>query len=192
MDLRPAEFEDLQGCAAMSRAVSSGYVWQLTLARDPAAALAASELNIMLRCLRLPRQVVVEPPGEPLDVIWHRATAVFVAEDDAMLHGFIALTAVDERPAAHIARIVVIPGARQRGTGTALLRTAADWAQDEGLAGLTAHCSARNHPAVAFFTHAGFTFSGYSEAYYPRGEVALFWQRGLELTPTRSSRAASR
>jgi GNAT superfamily N-acetyltransferase len=163
----------------MPKAVSSGYVWQLTLARDPAAALAASEFNIMLRCLRLPRQVVVEPPGEPLDVIWHRAMAVFVAEDESVLHGFIALTAADERRAARIARIVVVPGARQRGTGTALLRTAAAWAKAEGLTGLIAHCAARNHPAVAFFTHAGFTFSGYSEAYYPRGEVALFWQHGL-------------
>jgi ribosomal protein S18 acetylase RimI-like enzyme len=60
-----------------------------------------------------------------------------------------------------------------------LLRTAAAWAKAEGLTGLIAHCAARNHPAVAFFTHAGFTFSGYSEAYYPRGEVALFWQHGL-------------
>ncbi len=179
MELRPAELEDLRVCAAMPEAVSSGYVWQLTLARDPSAALVASEINITLRCLRLPRQVVVEPLGEPLDAIWERATAAFVAENEAILHGFIALTREGERRAVHVARIVVVPAVRQRGIGTALLRTAAAWAESEGLTGITAHCSARNHPAVAFFTHAGFTFSGYSEAYYPRSEVALFWQRGL-------------
>ncbi len=179
MELRPAELDDLRACAAMPKAVPSNYVWQLALDRDPTASLTTSEFGIALRCVRLPRQVAVEPPGEPLDTIWERAAAVFVAEDDAVLQGFVALTAAEERPAAHVARIVVAPEARQQGVGTALLRVAATWAAGEGLLGLTAHCSARNHPAVAFFTHSGFTFAGYSEAYYSRSEVALFWQRGV-------------
>ena len=179
MELRPAELEDLRACAAIPRAVSSSHVWQLTLARDPSAALATSEFGIALRCLRLPRQVAVEPPGEALEGLWERAAAVFVAADEATLGGFVVLTAAEERPAATVARLVVVPELRRRGLGTALLRVAANWAAAEGLAGLSAHCSARNHPAVAFYTRSGFTFAGYSEAYYPRGEVALFWQRGV-------------
>lgn len=179
MELRPAELDDLPGCAAVPTVVHSNYVWQLALNRDPTASLTTAEFGIALRCVRLPRQVAVEPPGESLELIWDRASAVFIAGDGETLAGFVALTAAEERPAAHVARIVVIPEARQQGIGTALLRTAAAWAIAEGLSGLTAHCSARNHPAVAFFTHAGFTFAGYSEGYYPRAEVALFWQRSI-------------
>ena len=179
MELRPAEFEDLQACAAIPTAVSSSHVWQLTLSRDPSASLATSEFGMTLRCLRLPRPVVVEPPGAPLETVWERAAAVFVAEDEALLSGFIVLAAAEERLAATIARLVVAPDLRRCGCGTELVRTAARWAAAEGLAGLTAHCSARNHPAVAFYTRSGFTFMGYSEAYYPRGEVALFWQRSV-------------
>ena len=180
MELRPAEFEDLRNCAAIPTTLSSSHVWQFTLARDPSASLATSEFATTLRCLRLPRPVVVEPPGEPLEAVWERALAVFVAADeDEAVSGFIVLTAAEERPAASVARLVVTPRLRRRGVGMALLRTAARWTAAEGLTGLIGHCSARNHPAVAFYTRSGFTFAGYSEAYYPRGEVALFWQRSV-------------
>jgi GNAT superfamily N-acetyltransferase len=179
MELRQAELEDLAGCAALPSAVASSHVWQLTLTRDPTATLATSEWTMVLRCLRLPRAVTVSLPGEPLDALWKRAIAVFVAAEAEQVGGFIVLTAADERPAALIARLVVAPPLRRRGTGSALLRVAAQWASGEGLTGLRGHCSARNHPAVAFYTRSGFNFCGYDEAYYPRDEVALFWQRNI-------------
>ena len=177
MELRQADLEDLRASAAIPQVVQSSYVWQLTLARDPVGSLATREFSMVLRCLRLPRQVAVEPPGEALEDVWERAAAVFVAADEEMVGGFVVLTEAEERPPATIARLVVAPELRRRGIGTGLIRVAARWAAAEGLSALVAHCPARNHPAVAFYTRSGFTFTGYSEAYYPRGEVALFWQR---------------
>lgn len=179
MELRPAELEDLPGCVVIPATVASNHVWQLTLTRDPTATLATSEFTMALRCLRLPRSVTVSVPGDPLDAVWERAIAVFVAAEDDAIGGFIVLTAADERPAAMIARLVVAPPLRRRGTGSALLRVAAQWASSEGLGTLIGHCSARNHPAVAFYTRSGFNFSGYNEAYYPRNEIALYWQRNV-------------
>ncbi len=179
MELRPAEIEDLAACAAISPTVTSSHVWQLTLNRDPSASLATSEFGMTLRCLRLPRAVTITPPGAPLDVIWERASAMFVAADEETVAGFVVLTDAEERLAATVARLVVAPEVRRRGIGTALVRLAARWAAAEGLQALISHCPARNHPAVAFYTRYGFTFTGYSESYYPRGEVALLWQRGV-------------
>lgn len=179
MELRQAELEDLAGCAALSSAVESTHVWQLTLTRDLTATLATSEWAMALRCLRLPRKVTVSLPNDSLDALWGRAQAVFVAAQDEEVGGFIVLTAADERSAVTVARLVVAPPLRRRGTGSALVRLAAQWASGEGLTSLLGHCSARNHPAVAFYTHSGFTFCGYNEAYYPRDEVALFWQRNI-------------
>lgn len=179
MELRPAELEDLRACTALPKSVASSYIWQLTIDRDPATFTAVNQFAIALRRLRLPRQVTVEPPGEPLEAVWERAVAVFVAEVETGMAGFVALTRADERPAAQLARLVVMPEARRQGVATGLLQVALRWARTEGLTGLTAHCSARNDPAVAFYTRTGFTFAGYSEAYYPRGEVALFWQRSI-------------
>jgi ribosomal protein S18 acetylase RimI-like enzyme len=179
MEVRPAELEDLRACAAISQTVNSTHVWQLTMASDPGASLANGELTMALRCLRLPRQVTIEPPGAPLDIVWENAASVFVATADEALLGFVALTTLEERPAGNIARLAVAPPIRRRGIGTALVRTAVRWAAAEGLNSLTAHCPARSHPAVAFYTRCGFTFTGYSEGYYPRGEVALFWQTAV-------------
>ncbi len=179
MELRPAELEDLPGCAAIPASIASNHVWQLTLNRDPTATLATSEFSMGLRCLRLPRSVTVTIPGDTLDAVWERAIAVFVAAQETTIGGFIVMTAADERPAAMIARLVVAPHLRRRGTGTALLRVAAQWASSEGMTNLVGQCSARNHPAVAFYTRSGFNFCGYNEAYYPRNEVALFWQRNI-------------
>jgi ribosomal protein S18 acetylase RimI-like enzyme len=179
MELRPAELDDLRVCAAIPQSVRSNYVWQFAVERDPSGAPMTSEWSITLRCQRLPREVVVEPPGARLDVVWKRAAAVFVAGEEETLLGFVALARVDERPAAHVARLVVAPAARRRGVGRALVRAAAQWANTEGLTALTAHCSARNHPAVKFYGRAGFSFSGCSVSYYPRGEAALFWERPL-------------
>lgn len=100
MELRPAELEDLIACAQLPSTVASGHVWQLTLARDPAATLAMSEYTMALRCLRLPRPVTIGIPGEPLDAIWKRATAVFVAAQNESIAGFIVLTPAEERSAA--------------------------------------------------------------------------------------------
>ena len=177
MELRPAELEDLPVCAGIAGAIASRHVWQLSVSRDPAAALATSEFSITLRCLRLPREVTVIPAGEPLERIWQRAAAVFVAAAADTLAGFVVLTLADEQPAAMVSRLIVAPTFRRRGVGAALLHTAARWAASEGLASLLAHCSTRNHPAVAFLTRSGFTFAGFNEAYYPNGEIALFWHR---------------
>ncbi len=132
-----------------------------------------------LRSLRLPRPVTLTPPGAPLQVAWERASAMFVAADEETVGGYVVLTDADERPAATVARLAVAPALRRRGIGGALLRLAAGWAAAEGLDALVGHCSARNHPAVAFYTRCGFTFAGYSEGYYARNEVALLWQRSV-------------
>ena len=164
---------------AISTGVASNHVWQLAVERDPTATLETTEYAIALRCSRLPRPVNIKLPGEPLDVVWKRAVAMFVAAQDDVVGGYLVLTAADERPAATIARLVVAPPLRRRGTARALVRTAAQWAAAEGMTTLLGHCSARNHPAATLYTRLGFTFCGYSDTYYPRNELALFWQRKL-------------
>src|SRR3712207_3285354 len=115
MEPRPAELEDLRGCAALSPTIQSTHVWQLTLTRDPTASLATSEFSMALRSLRLPRPVGVTLPGAPLEAIWERDSAMFVVADEAEVGGYVVLMSADERPAATIARLVVAPELRRTG-----------------------------------------------------------------------------
>ncbi len=181
MNLRPAEYADLAACEALPLTVQSQYVWQLQVQRDPTQALSQSEWSIALRCVRLPRPVPVTPPGPAAAALWSTASAVFIAADDAdEIVGFVVLSASPTRPAAlALPLLAVAPAARQRGVATALLRQALVWARAGGFEAVTAATSTRNHPAASCLARSGFTFAGYSESQWPRGELALLWQRAV-------------
>jgi GNAT superfamily N-acetyltransferase len=178
MDIRLAEPEDFAACAAISPAVQSGHVWQLRLAYDPTAQQPVDELGAMLQLSRLPRPIVLQPSSvESLEALWSRAADVLVAEDEGGISGYIVLTIEPHNPSATIARLVVTPLLRRAGIGGQLVQVARQWGRAAGVDRLLAHCSARNHPAASFYMRYGFRFAGYSEAFYARNEVALFWQR---------------
>ncbi len=178
MDVREAEVSDLAYCAALSASVQTTHVWQLRLAYDPITVQADDELGGVLHCTRLPRPVMVQPASaEPLDALWARAADVLVAEQGQELSGYVVLTIDNHQPAVSIARLVVAPQQRRAGVGGALLRAALQWTRASGFETLVAHSSARNYPATNFYLRRGLRFVGYSEAFYPRGEVALFFQK---------------
>lgn len=180
MDVRLAEEEDLAVCAGMSATVQSTHVWQLRLGFDPTAALPGDELGAALCRTRLPRAVAVKPgSAETLQELWSRASDVVLVEDTQGIHGYAVLTVAPAAPRVSLARLVVAPAARRRGVGSLLVRAALQWGRAMQLDGIATHCPARNDPAVAFFMRCGLRFAGYSEAMYPRGEIALFWHRPL-------------
>ncbi|MBV9787408.1 MAG: GNAT family N-acetyltransferase [Chloroflexi bacterium] len=180
MDVRQAEPGDLPYCAALSASVQSTHVWQLRLGYDPIAPQTPSELGGMLHCTRLPRPIVMQPASaEPIEQLWHRAAEVLIVEEQDELLGYVALTISETAGAATVARLVVEPQMRRKGIGGALLRAAGQWSRAVGIETLAAHCAARNHPGANFYLRWGMRFAGYSEAFYPRGEIALFFQRPL-------------
>lgn len=180
MDIRQAEAADLAVCAAITASVQSTHVWQLRLAYDPVVGHAEDELGATLHRTRLPRPIVVKPASaERFDQLWTRAAEVLVADDGEQLLGYTVLTIDTTALALTIARLVVAPQARQAGVGGRLVRASQQWGGSVGLTRLAAHCSVRNDPAARFYMRWGMRFAGYSESFYPHGEVALFWQRPL-------------
>lgn len=178
MDVRQAEPADLPYCAALPTSVQSTHVWQLRLGYDPMVSQISTELGGMLHCTRLPRPIMVQPASaQPIDQLWSRAADVLIAEAQDDLAGYVVLTVSPTSSATVIERLVVAPGMRRRGVGGILLKTAVQWSQSVGLEALTGHCAARNHPATSFYMRWGLRFAGYSEAFYPRGEIALFFHR---------------
>ncbi len=180
MGIRQASADDLEACSAISATVQITHVWQLRLAYDPIAPQMSEELGATLHRSRLPRSITVQPANpEPLAELWERATDILVAEDTRGIAGYVVLVASDHSAMVQIARLVVAPLARRAGLGGSLLRSAQQWGAAYRLGLLTAHCGARNDAAASFYMRWGFRFAGYSEAFYPRGEIALFFQRQL-------------
>ncbi len=180
MDVRQASPDDFELCAAIQTSVQTTHVWQLRLAYDPTSPYPSDEVGATLHRSRLPRPLMIGPASaEPLADLWSRANDVLVAENEHGIGGYIVLTVDPHAPALHIARLVVAPTSRRARVGGTLLQTAVRWGSAYRLETLVSHCAARNDPAASFFMRWGLRFSGYSEAFYPRGEVALFFQRPL-------------
>lgn len=180
MDIRQADADDLEACAAISAGVQSTHVWQFRRAYDPLALQMSEELGATLHRSRLPRPITIRPASpEPLAELWERATDILVAEDTQGIAGYVVLMASEHTAMAQIARLVVAPLARRGGLGGSLVRAARQWGSAYELGVLTGHCAARNDPAASFYMRSGFRFAGYSEAFYPRGEIALFFQHSL-------------
>ena len=87
-------------------------------------------------------------------------SAIFIAEDDGGSVGFIHLTTTDDyytaSATAHIADVVVAPGAGGRGVGSALIAYAEQWALDRGFSMLTLNVFAANRRARDLYTRLGF------------------------------------
>jgi ribosomal protein S18 acetylase RimI-like enzyme len=180
MDVRQASTDDYELCAAIPTSVQTTHVWQLRLTYDPTAPYPADELGAGLYRSRLPRPIIVGPASsESLADLWGRANDVLVAEDEQGIAGYIVLTVEPHAPALHVARLAVAPLSRRARIGGTLLQNAVRWGSAYRFETLVSHCGARNDPAANFFMRWGLRFAGYSESFYPRGEVAMFFQRPL-------------
>jgi [ribosomal protein S18]-alanine N-acetyltransferase len=95
---------------------------------------------------------------------------VAVADDGEVIgYGGIAVLAGD----AHVMGLAVLPAARGRGWGGALLGELVAAAVATGCGGVTLEVRPSNAPARRLYGRAGFTVAGRRAGYYPDGEDAL-------------------
>lgn len=106
------------------------------------------------------------PPGGPAEAAQRLADPgqpVWVAEVDGSALGFISLQSEGDPPAALRSPALVrcdgafvVPGARRRGVGAALLEAALGWARDSGFTGCTVDFESANPAGARFWPRAGF------------------------------------
>lgn len=88
----------------------------------------------------------------------------------------LARRAADE---AEILTVAVVPDARRRGHGTALLRDVMAVARAGGATAMFLEVAAGNAPALALYARAGFAQVGRRRRYYADGADALVLRREL-------------
>lgn len=124
-------------------------------------------------------------------------SAESIAELMAMPGAFALLALVDESPAgfvlvrtgggeAEIITICVLPEARVRGLGRALMQAAMQKAQAAGADAMFLEVADDNQPAILLYRACGFEQVGKRPGYYARGAGrvdALIWQAALVKEP---------
>jgi len=175
IEIRPAVSTDLPRLMGMDHSVTSEYVWQLDLRREP------GQISTNLREVRLPRPILVAYPRNPFSLAddWQFKSAVLVAVDASVM-GYVCITEQSAATVAWVTDLVVLPDQRRRGIGSLLLKSAYDWAQERGSHMIIVEMQAKNQPAIRLAQKAGLEFCGYNDHYYANQDVALFFGRMLK------------
>jgi RimJ/RimL family protein N-acetyltransferase len=100
----------------------------------------------------------------------HQHAAVFVAEEDGAIVGRLSV-ARDPHPASeHVADLglMVARDHRRRGTGTALMEAAEEWARRAGVRKLELHVFPYNEAAIALYERLGYVREGFRRGHYRR------------------------
>jgi ribosomal protein S18 acetylase RimI-like enzyme len=94
-----------------------------------------------------------------LDTVDGDSHAVFVADDDGVVLGFVTCgerAHFTGQVDGYVGELVVAGGCVRRGVGSALMRAAEQWAADRGLSHLTLETGAANTSARGFYGALGY------------------------------------
>lgn len=117
------------------------------------------------------------PPGisysrdELTRFIRHRLAKTWVAHSQNKIVGFLVLGREPQK-VGHIVTIDVVEGRRGTGVGKALMKTAEDWAQREGLGIIYLETAEDNRTAQNFYTAHGYAKVEEIPNYYPNQTTA--------------------
>ena len=119
---------------------------------------------------RLMRQLLTDPES-----------ATWIAEADAAMAGFIivAWSREEDLLAAYLHTLEVLPEARGKGLGKALLAATVTSARTAASDLIWLHVEENNQKAIALYERCGFTCVGREENYYPQRKAALVYLKNL-------------
>lgn len=109
--------------------------------------------------------------GELTRFIRHRLAKTWVAHSENKIVGFLVLGREPQK-VGHIVTIDVVEGRRGTGVGKALMKTAEDWAQREGLGIIYLETAEDNRTAQNFYTAHGYAKVEEIPNYYPNQTTA--------------------
>ena len=109
-------------------------------------------------------------------------SATWIAEEDGRVQGFAIVEWVEEAGAtiAYIPTIEVAPEKRGSGAGGELLRLLEQSAAAAGALAIWLHVAENNSGAIRLYEAHGYRFENREADFYPKGGVALVYEKPLE------------
>ena len=171
IEVRFIEASDLQNCLVMDSSYHTEYVWQMEMLSDEKL------IEISFREIKLPRSMHVDYPRTNEQIIesFRKREAVLVGIMGDELVGYISISANPGNAIALVTDLVVGRRFRRQGVGSALLRSARNWALKNGYYQLQLEMQSKNFAAIGLATSLGFEFCGFSDRYYQNHDIALFF-----------------
>ena len=176
--IRDGVSADIARCVALDHTYTTEYVWQMRLQDE------TEHRQIVFQTERLPR---------PLETAWpvdsHRLELALPAEhcflvvesrdDERDVLGYLTMRSDPVFRIAHLHDLVISQPYRRNKVGSRLLNVARQWARQRQLVHLAAELQTQNYPGILFCQHAGLTFSGFNDHYFPNRDIAVFFTEAL-------------
>ncbi|RCK73517.1 MAG: hypothetical protein ANABAC_3126 [Anaerolineae bacterium] len=176
IEIRPSHASDLEQLLAIERDYITQYVRQIELETEE-----NEMLTIKLRRVRLPRPTRVDYPRNRQQLLeaWSRCDGLLVAEAQEQIVAYIALSVQKLTHTLWVNDLVVSRDLRRQGIGQALILAAEEWGLAKETQRMILEMQSRNDAAIQMARKLGFDFCGFQEAYYPNGDVGLFFARSI-------------
>ena len=173
--IRAAQENDLSSCLALDHSSASNYVWQVEVSQN------SERSSYTFRTARLPRPVTLSYPRTAKDILasWQYHVCFLVAASETQIYGYLNMRVGQAPNVSWVSDLVVGRAWRQHHVGSALLQQARQWAYDHHFHRMMIETQTKNHPAIAFCEHHGFTFCGFNDRYYANQDIALFFSRSV-------------
>ncbi len=175
LNIRQAVSSDIPILMGLDHGFDTDHVWQLSYRTESA------EIGIVLREVRLPRPMRVPYPRDPEKLAddWTHRSAMLLAEIGDTPIAYISLNDGPAQASGWVTDLVVDLRYRRMGIGTELLKSTKAWCKTRDRDQLFIEMQSKNYPAICLARKNGFTFSGYSDRYYPGQDIALFFTKAI-------------
>jgi ribosomal protein S18 acetylase RimI-like enzyme len=193
MLIRSAQLTDLNACLALDPNSQTDHVWQMDAREE------ADGRVVRFHTVRLPRVMRVAYPRQRDDLLkcWQGGSTVLVASDRRapkpangetapsqgeelpQVFGYCQLDLAPWQQTGWISHLVVDRRFRRRGFGTAMLKAALAWGQQQGLKRLMCAVQTKNYPGISFCEKQGFVFCGFNDHYFVNRDIAVFFSHKL-------------
>lgn len=173
--IRQAISADIPELIAMDHGYSTDHVWQMGVREEHEGR------SVQFQEVRLPRPMRVSYPRDPARLAdeWTHRAVVLIAEDDEHKLGYTSLVPGPPPDSIWVIDLVVDLRFRGHGHGMELMNAAREWAAAHGFQTMFMEVQTKNFPGIKLARRTGFTFSGYSDYYFPDGDIALFFSQKL-------------
>ena len=168
---------DIPKCQQIETSYDADQAWQMNIQQ------LSHETRITFRQERLPYPIEYDHPIDEarLKLALQKEQCFLVIEEKSSsdILGYLTMRAEKVYQTAYIQDIVIEEDARRHGLGMRLLRAGRHWAMQHDVQKLIAEIQMKNYPAIEFIKHAGFTFCGYNDRYFPNQEIAVLFAQSL-------------
>jgi len=176
IEIRPVEEEHIAALTKIDHSYTSDHVWQM----DPQ--YISGNIGAAFREVRLPRTAKVDYP-RPTNAFknnWDSYSGVLVALHSDQPVGYTSLVENMIPITTLMLDLVVDPGLRRQGIGSALTLAALEWA----LAQTKSHrlvlgMQTKNFPGINLAQRLGFDYCGYIDNYYPNRDIVIFFTKWI-------------